>query len=181
MRLIEFDGQDYKVSDEAFLLRPIRDLFEADKTKSKEKFWQQISYLWCMHDPRSPYMYIVDPEERSKEVKIQEGLPDSWQPSDELKKAIDMYRGIVTTTSSILLESMRKGADKIRIFLEGLDLFALDKNGKPIHQVSSITSTLRQIPELSKALAEAEKALAKDFATEDSARGNLRKAIGEDL
>jgi hypothetical protein len=37
------------------------------------------------------------------------------------------------------------------------------------------------VPELAKALVDAEKSLAKDFATEDRARGTAEKAVGEDL
>ncbi len=44
-----------------------------------------------------------------------------------------------------------------------------------------MTSALKQVPELAKALSDAEKALAKDFATDDKARGNTEKAIGEDI
>ena len=58
---------------------------------------------------------------------------------------------------------------------------AVDKNGKPIYQVSTMTMTLKQIPDLAKALVDAEKALAKDYAAEDETRGKLVKAAGEDL
>ena len=80
MKLIEFDGMEFKVADEAFLVRPIRELFEEDKTKRKEKFWRQISYLWFMCDPRSSYMYLTNDVERSVEVKRQEGFDKDWEP-----------------------------------------------------------------------------------------------------
>jgi len=181
MKLIEFDGQDFKIADEALLVRPIRELFQKDKSKKKEEFWRQISYLWFMCDPRSTYMYLVDEDARAKEIKIQEGLGDDWEPSALLKEAMDIYRKQVVTTASILLESMRKGIDQLKKFFSEFDLFAVDKSGKPIYQVSTMTGALKQIPELAKALVDAEKALAKDFATDESARGSTSKAIGEDL
>ena len=52
MKLIEFDGLEFKIADEALLVRPIRELFQKDKSKKKEEFWKQISYLWFMCDPR---------------------------------------------------------------------------------------------------------------------------------
>lgn len=181
MKLIDFDGLDFKIADEALLISPIREMFQKDKSKKKEDFWKQISYMWFMCDPRSSYMYIVDPEQRAKEIKKQEGLGEEWMPSELLKNAMDIYKNMTVTSSSILLESMRKGVDTIRRFMDGINLFDVDKNGKPIYQVSTITSTLRQIPELAKALADAEKSLAKDFATDDKARGTAEKAIGEDI
>ena len=173
MRLIEFDGMEFKVADEAFLVRPIRELFQKDKSKRKEGFWRQISYLWFMCDPRSSYQYLTDPIERSVEIKKQEGLGDDWEPSDLLKEAMDVYRKQTITTSAILLEGMRKGIDKLSSFLSTTAF--TDKS------VASMTSALRQIPELAKALSDAEKSLAKDFETDDKARGNAVKAVGEDI
>ena len=181
MKLIEFDGQDFKIADEALLVRPIRELFQKDKSKKKEEFWRQISYLWFMCDPRSTYMYLVDEDARAKEIKIQEGLGDDWEPSALLKEAMDIYRKQAVTTASILLESMRKGIDQLKKFFSEFDLFAVDKSGKPIYQVSTMTGALKQIPELAKALVDAEKALAKDFDTDEKARGSAQRAIGEDL
>lgn len=181
MKLIEFDGQEFKLADEALLVRPIRELFTKDKSKKKEEFWRQISYLWFMCDPRSTYMYLVDEDVRSKEIKLQEGFGADWEPSELLKEAMDVYRKQTVTTASILLESMRKGIEQLRKFFSEFDLFALDKNDRPIYQVSTMTAALKQVPELAKALVEAEKALAKDFATDDKARGTAEKALGEDL
>ena len=181
MKLIEFDGLEFKIADEALLVRPIRELFLKDKSKKKEEFWKNISYLWFMCDPRSSYMYLVSSEDRSKEIKKQEGLGDDWEPSDLLKEAMDIYRMQSVTTASILLESMRKGVEQLRKFFSEFDLFAVDKNDRPIYQVSTMTAALKQIPELAKALNEAEKELAKDFATDDKARGNAEKAVGEDI
>ena len=181
MKLIEFDGMEFKIADEALLIRPIRELFQKDKTKKKEEFWKQISYLWFMCDPRSTYQYIIDEDARSLEIRKQEGLGEDWEPSELLKEAMNIYRAQTITTASILLESMRKGIEQLRKFFSEFDLFALDKNDRPIYQVSTMTAALKQVPELAKALVEAEKALAKDFATEDKARGNAEKAVGEDI
>ena len=181
MKIIEFDGLEFKIADEALLVRPIRELFTKDKSKKKEDFWRQISYMWFMCDPRSTYQYITDEDERSSEVKKQEGFSEDWEPSELLKEAMVIYRRQTITTASILLESMRKGIDQLKKFFSEFDLFALDKNDRPIYQVSTMTAALKQVPELAKALVEAEKSLAKDFATDEKARGNAEKAAGEDL
>lgn len=181
MKLIEFDGLELKVADEALLITPIRHLFENDKSKKKDNFWRQMSYLWFMCDPRSTYQYLTDEKERDAEIRKLEGYPEDWEPNDLLKDAMNIYRQQTITTASLLLEGMRKGIDNVRKFLADVDLFAVDeKTQKPLYQVSTITSALKQIPELAKALVDAEKALAKDFDTEDSARGNAEKSAFED-
>ena len=182
MKLVEFDGMDFKIADEAFLIKPIRDLLKADKSRKKEEFWKQISYLWFMCDPRSSYMYILDENSRSAEIILQEGLGSKWKPSVTLLEAMEVYKRMSTTTNSKLLESMRKGIENVRVFLETVDLSAVDaKTLKPIYQVSTITSALKQIPDLAKALSDAEKALEKDFADEGKVRGTTSRSAGEDL
>lgn len=173
MKLIEYDGMEFKIADEALLVKPIRELFQKDKSKKKEEFWKQISYLWFMCDPRSSYMYIVNEDERAKEIKIQEGLGEDWNPPELLRDAMTIYRKHTITSAAILLEGMRKGIDKLSAFL-GETTFS-EKT------VAAMTNALKQIPELSKALVEAEKSLAKDFETDDKARGNASKAVGEDI
>lgn len=180
MKLIEYDGLEFKIADEALLIRPIRELFLRDKSKKKETFWKEMSYLWFMCDPRSTLMYIVDESSRAKELKLQEGFEPDWQPDELLQEAMSVYKEHTVTTSSLLLEGMRKGIENVRKFLSTVDLFAMDKNDRPVYQVSTMTGALKQIPDLAKAVAEAEKALAKDFSTEDKATGSTEKAIGED-
>ena len=74
MKLIEYINYEIKVSDEALLVKPIRDLYRADKSKTKETFYTQCSIIFFMADPRSSYAYIVDENERFDLIKKQEGL-----------------------------------------------------------------------------------------------------------
>ena len=85
MRLIDFEDYKIVVTPEAMLIKPIRELYRKDKTRVKDFFYQQMSYLYFMVDPRSTYMYITDPQERAKEIIAQEGLPAKFKPSEELK------------------------------------------------------------------------------------------------
>lgn len=181
MKLITFDGVDLKVTDEAFLVKPIRKLLEADKSKKKEAFFSQMSYLWFMCDPRSSYMYITDEEERSNEIKQQEGLGENWKPSPTLVAAMEAYKKHVVTTSSLLLEDIRISIDNVRRFLRDINPGEVDDKGRPLYQISSITNALKQAIELSKLLGEAEKSLAKDFESEEVARGSVQKSMFEDI
>lgn len=181
MKLITYDNFELKVADEAFLIRPIRELFEADKSKKKENFFRQISYMYFMIDPRSTYQYITDKDERAAEIKRQEGFEDDWQPSQKLRNAMDIYAAHVVSSQSLLIEDTRLCIDRVRGFLRDVDLSSKDKNGKPVYQISSITNAIRQIPELAKALSDAERSLQKDFEEQDSVRGNKDKSVFEDF
>ena len=180
MKLIYFDNYEIKVADEALLIKPIRKLFNQDRTANKEKFLQQMSYMYFMINPASTYMYIVDAEERAKEIIYQEGLPKDFKPSKELQEAMDIYSKHCETTSTKLLKSTRIAVDKLRKFLENVDLFATDDKGKPIYTLNSVTATIKQVPSLAKDLDEAEKALASEMRSEGKMRGQGEKTIFED-
>ena len=46
MRLLTFEDYEVRVAPEALLVKPIRMLWNQDRSKQKEKFFQQMSYLF---------------------------------------------------------------------------------------------------------------------------------------
>lgn len=179
MKLIEYKDYRIVISDEAFLIKPIRELHEADTSAGKEYFLEQMSYLYFMVDPRSTYSYITDLEERSQTIIAQEGLAPTFSPSPQLLEAMEWYKKHTITTSTLLLEDARLAIDKLRKFLRDIDLSALDK-GKPIYQPSTIATTIKQIPQLAKDLMETEKIVEKEIQEKGRARGGNQKHLFED-
>lgn len=170
--LLEYKDYRLSVSPEAFLIKPIRALYNADRTKNKERFMQQLSVIYFCYDPRSTYNYIIDEEERLAAVIEQEGLPADFKVSKQLQEAIDIYKKHVITTSYLLLEDSRIAIDKVRQFLRNVDLQAQDDKGKPLYDITKITTALRQIPDLAAALSDAEKKVSKEIEEQGRARGN---------
>lgn len=181
MKLLNLENYQIKVADEALLVKPIRDLFNADKSKTKDKFYTECSIIFFMADPRSSYGYIVDNDERFEAVKTQEGLPKNYKITPELQAAIDIYKKLTTTISSQLLEDTYVAIDKLRKFLRNIDLYATDDKGKPLYTISSITSAIKAIPQLTKDIQEAEKQVNSDVLEVGRKRGgNEGKAMFED-
>lgn len=180
MKLVEYKDYKIVISDEAFLVRPIRELHEADTSAGKEYFLEQMSYLYFMVDPRSTYSYITDLNERSQVIIAQEGLAPTFSPSPQLLEAMEWYKKHTITTSTLLLEDTRLAIDKLRKFLRDIDLSALDDKGKPIYQPSTIATTIKQIPQLAKDLMETEKIVEKEIQEQGRARGGNQKHLFED-
>lgn len=181
MHIVELQNYEVVPTQEAFLIKPIRQLFNADKSKNKEKFFQQLSVIYFMVDPRSSYNYLSDEDDRLKAIIEQEGLPKDFKIDDKLKEAIDCYRTHTITTSYLLLQSARIAVDKVREFLKEINLNAEDDKGKPKYTINTITTALKQIPQLAKDLQEAERAVSKEIEEVTTARGgNERKKAFED-
>lgn len=181
MHLVELINYEIVPTQECFFIKPIRQLFNADRSKNKEKFMQQLSVIYFMADPRSSYNYITDLDERLALIKEQEGLDKSFKIDDKIAEAIEWYKKHTLTTSTLLLEDARAAVDKVRQFLKDVDLNKEDDKGKPVYTVNTITAALRQIPQLAKDLQEAEKTVAKEVEEVGRARGgNERKKAFED-
>lgn len=73
-----------------------------------------MSYLFFMVDPRSTYSYIVDTEEREKQIIAQEGLPENFKPSKDLVDAMEIYGKHIITASTRLLEATYSAADALK-------------------------------------------------------------------
>lgn len=180
MHIIEYNNYTIEPTQEAFLIKPIRDLFNKDKSKTKEKFLQQMSVLYFYADPRSTYNYIIDDEERLQAIIEQEGLPKDFKITEDLDNALQEYKKHTITTSYLLLQDTKIAVDKVRQFLREVDLTAVDDKGKPLYTINSITQTIKQIPQLSKDLLEAEKIVSKEIEEQGRARGGNNKTLFED-
>lgn len=179
MRLVRINNYKLEVEDELLLLKPFKELYKADKTKDKSKFFDFLTIVYYTYDPRSDYNYITNEQERLKEVCESNGLTVPSYTVKELE-CIDLYKQLTTTISSSLLKSTRIAIGKVQEFLENLDMYATDNNGKPIYSINTVTSAVKQIPALVKEVVEAEKMVTKEIEEAGRARGGNNKKLFED-
>lgn len=181
MKLINFKNYNIEISDEALLVKPIRDLYNKDTSPNKEDFIIQCSIIFFMVDPRSSYTYIIDLKERFEEIKKQEGLPKTYKISKELQRAMDAYAELSKTSASRLLESANAAIAKISEFLNKVDLFEEDEKGRPKYTVSNITAATKMLPQLAKDITETEKIVTKELEEASRMRGgDKNKSVYED-
>lgn len=180
MHLIEYNNYQIEPTQEAFLIKPIRDLYNADKSKTKNKFMTQLSVIYFLVDPRSSYNYIIDEKDRLKAIIEQEGLPANFKVDKKLQEAIDIYKKHTITTSYLLLQDTKLAIDKVRQFLRDVDLTETDDKGKPLYTINSVTSAIKQIPQLAKDVIDAEKAITREIEEQGKLRGTANKTLMDD-
>lgn len=171
MKLVKIQDYQLKVEDELLLLKPFKILYDKDKSKDKSKFMEFLTILYFLIDPRSDYSYIVSDELRLKEILVSNGITKASFSKEE-QVCIDLYKQLTTTASLELLRSTKIAIDKVKSFLENVDLTALDEKGKPVYTINSVTQAIKMIPSLAKEVTEAEKAVAKEIEEAGRARGN---------
>lgn len=179
MKLISVENFELKVAPEALLIRPIRRLWNQDRTGKKEHFYQQISYLYFMVSPQSSYSYILDYNERSKTIIEQEGLPEDFKPSELLVEAMKVYEQHTVTVSQKLLKDALVAANTVGTFLRTVDLTEEDRNGKPKYQVSQITAALKNLDGIISTIQSLEKKVSQELEEQGKARGTQELTVGD--
>lgn len=179
MKLFKYEGYQLAISEEAMLLKPFKTLWKRDRNKTKEKALQELGYIYFMEDPRSDYQTYIDKDERSKQIKLGEGIPESWEPDSAVIEAMEFYASF-KSESALLAEDIRAAITKLREYVKTIDLTATDEKGKPIYTLDSYTNAIGKIPKLIVSLDEAEKTIARDIIASDKVRGSQEKAMFED-
>lgn len=170
MHLVEVIDYKIEPSEELFLIKGFRDFYNSDKSENKEQFFQMLSYVYYMADPRSSLSYVTSEEERKAYIFEQEGIKKlNLKVADKL---IEEYKKHVVTSSYLLLQDTKLAVDKVREFLRMVNLDERDdRTGKPIYTINSITSAIKQCSELTKTLSELEKTITKEIDESASVRG----------
>lgn len=179
MRLIKIENYELKIADEALLIKPIRMLWNQDRSSKKEKFYEQMSYLYFMADPRSSYAYLLNEEEKKQAIIEQEGLPKDFKPSKLLEDAMEIYKKHTVTVSQKLLESSLIGANKVSIFLREVDLTEEDDKGRPKYQVSTITAALKNVEGIVASIQNLQKKVDQEVEDNTKVRGSQELTIGD--
>lgn len=179
MKLVKIDNYQLQIEDELLLLKPFKKLYKSDRSKDKSDFMDFLTIVYFTYDPRSDYSYIVDDNERLQEVCITNGL-EVPKFTDLQLECINLYKKLTTTISQELLQSTKIAIVKVKEFLETVNLNTTDDKGKPIYTINSITTAIRQIPQLAKEVMEAEKTIAKEIQEQGRARGGNGKTLMDD-
>lgn len=178
MKLFKYEGYKVVISEYAYALKPFRAIWNRDRSVSKDKAIMELSYIYFMLDPRSDYSDIMDEAERSKSIIDGMGLEGKWKPDKLVLEGMGLYKSFIPMASKIL-EATKILVDKLNRLLLEIDLGAVDEKGKPIYTLNTITSTVKQIPELIRELDTAERALIQEL-KESKMRGSGEKTLFED-
>lgn len=179
LKLFKYEGYKVVISEEAFALKPFRQIWQRDRTINKDKAIMELGFIYFLCDPRSDYQYLTDEKERKEAIKEGEGLPPKWEPDKIVQEAMTFYESF-KPTAALLLEDTRFAVDKLRKLLREINLTQVDDKGKPVYTLNTITATIKQIPALVKELDEAEKAINSEMKDGGRMRGQGEKTIFED-
>lgn len=180
MRLLKYEGYTLTIEPEALTIKSIKNLWNRDKSKNKERALSELGYIYFMVDPRSTYSYITDMDSREEKIILEEGLPKGWKPDKVVQDAMKSYKDSIITTSYLLLEDTKFAVDNLRKYLRSMDFTETDDKGKPKYPVNTLATAVNQVADLAEKLMKAERTVAQEIVENSKMRGQKEKSILED-
>ena len=180
MKLFELDDKyNVNIDPELFLLKDFANLRDARKGNI-DLLYKELSFIWFYCDMNSDFQFQTNKTEKVKDIVKQVDLNADWEPDELVNKCIELYQYLSQTISSKLLKSVYISVDKVRNHLENLDLSERDpKSNKPIFNQKDVIASVKQIPSLLKAIAQAEDEFIKNKDTNEKLRGEKMMTLYE--
>ena len=139
-----------ETSEELWGLTAFKKLLDRDKTKDKTKAIKEITFIYFYCDIKSDFQYITNKEQRLVEVAKEVGLSKDFKIDKDLQAAIDLYTKLTTTVVATLYRQTLASASAIGDYLENTKalLAERDNQGKPVTDISKLTTALGRVPKL---------------------------------
>lgn len=149
-----------------------------DKKRNKglkyDRIAKELTWIFHICDPRSPYSRMFENSERIKAVSkaVFQGL--DWTPDEVVKKAAKFYREeILTKPALALLHAAQKGAGKLAKLLEDVDLDEKDKNGKRVNDPKMIQVLIERLDKSVQTLQDLEEKVMQEQEVTANIRGGV--------
>lgn len=119
--------------------------------RKRSRAHKEFLYLFYRRDPRSAYREYED-KDREEESKLTAGLPSDWLPSPEFRAVEQKYLSCVTTRYMKLLNAAEKAVDKVRSFLDTVDLTERTTSGSFVVSPKQIIEVIENLPKVAAGL-----------------------------
>jgi len=171
MKILELHNDRVTISAEALGLTFFKTLWSRDKSKNKEKAYNDIAYVFYYCDFNSPF-FIYPPDERSSQIKEYILGDKSFKVDKEIEVAIEGYTTLNTTPSMRMLESVQIAIAKMEGYFKAVDYETvdIDKVGKFIERLPKLMESVNQASEICK----------KEISNGTRVRGNASVGLFED-
>lgn len=173
MKLFKLENNNLVITPEALTIGAFSAIYKRDKNRSKVNAIKEFSYIYFMIDPRSDYMYLSDLKDRSDLIKNHIGIATKIENDKEIKIAGEVYKQLITTTSSKLLKSTLSIANKITECLDNVETVNLDN-------LKEVLNATKDLPSIIETLQNVEAKIHKEIEEESNMRGSKVKKILED-
>ena len=162
MKLFEIKNWELVASEESWGLLPFKKILTRDKSKEKEIAMKEMMFIYFYCDIRSDYLAMKE-SDRIEEIKKDVGLSKSWKIDSALQEAIDTYSKFQSPLETLYKQTLNATA-AIGEYLDNAKalLAERDASGRPVNDISKITTAVKSVPKLMSDLKAAYKEVVKE-------------------
>lgn len=181
MRLFDLINNKLSISEEAYILKPFKKVWDRDKHKDKDLALAELGYIYFMEDFKSDFSDIVDEDIRSKEIKESITLPPEWEEDEVVRTAREFYQKRSEEVLPLLmLKDAKSIIDKMRVFYREVDFLATDKHGKPKYDIDKVARVIERSATIIETLTKLENMIKKEIQSKKDMVGSKKKSTFED-
>lgn len=164
MKLFQFDKNSYNVhvTEESMMIAPFKKIMTRDKSKDKSIALKELAFVWFYADITSPYMCIIDSNDRISEIKKDIELPKDWKVDKLLNEAIEFYLNRSKTIIQNLYDGAMMAVSAVNeVFKDSKNL--INESEDKISASQKIMAAIEKLPKIMDNMIEAEKKLIKQI------------------
>ena len=137
----------------------------------RKKGLLELAYVYHLCDHGSPFAaYAADVREAEVAASI---FDVEWNADKVVLAAWDKYNELTETTAVKLLKAARSAVSKLKVYLEIIDLTAIDENGRPVYNAKDLVANLSKMADVVDGLTKLEDQVKKDEQTNSPNRGGV--------
>ena len=176
-----FDLVDYRivVTPEILNIPEFKKLWEADRSKIKEKAFKEFEFIYYVEDFNSPYS-VYEYDERVKRLKEDHIKDSKWVISKDLQKAIDKYKELNETPLLGLLRDSYDLIQKLRAYFRRVNFDLLDDDGKPVYSAKDAMANLGKLKDVITSVKSLEHLVKQEQADNIRSRGGSETGLYEE-
>lgn len=156
---------------EILLVREFKNLFDKDKSKTKDQAFKELTYIYLAIDWKSPYSQYTELE-RHEEALRDSGLSEEEFNNPVFREACRKYRALQDSNKSIkMLNAAKTAVDRFIDYFEVIvDLNERDQNGKPIFSAEKVMKEVSNLTKVHQELIDLENAVKKELVEQSTLR-----------
>jgi hypothetical protein len=178
MRLFTIENNYPSIIPEVLLIPEFANIWNRDKSKTKENAKTELAYLYFRCSFDSPYLSYGEDDMIDK---IHEDLFKSkkYKPDKDLLIALKKYEELSENPATNLLKGVRSGMEKLKDFLLTVNLHEKTKAGNTVHKPSEITRALADVSKMFNSYNELFQRAQSEESNSDKLRGGTKGGLLE--
>lgn len=180
MGLLDLDAATGKIklNPDILAIPAFGEIWDADKTKSKNKAMKEITYIYMMCDFNSPYYTYPEYRRRTEVARDILGSEDA-KIEKRLLEGMQKYKDFQQTPSMYLLEKSKTAIYKMADYFDEVDFKEVDDTGRPVYIAKDVSANLEKLGKIIESFDKVEEKVKKEVKSESRIRGGGTEGMYE--